>query len=484
MAFLPNQQDPNQQQQGQQQGQIPQVPLIPTLQGTSGPSASQSSGTGVTNTATPGGAPSSPWQNVSSYLAANSGQAGSVADVLAGNLTSQYNTANQGIQGAQQNFGQQIESARIPYNQQVADAAKASPSGFAQDPNNVAAFQKMYNATYGGPQDFSHTQNYSDLAGQVQKAQGQAALVNQGTPGLMTLLQQAETQGGKTPTQGVTALDSLLLQENPSNFGKINAAAQPFAGLTDYLASTQKGLDTSAQQAAQEAAATQQNLQNQYVGPGGVIPSFTDRLNTSLQGAQKQSQDYNSMISNIISELGGGQRLSPTEEFNLDPSGYYGASYGALQMANQYPGIQPGMLAQYYQQPPQMAQTPSLSNVANPQDFADAAALAQLTGQPNPLGGYQPGPAYKTPTGYGSFQGQDALNAILGQLTSDQSYLPYMNDTQIANYPTIYNYIQGLATGSNTPPPVGEPLPPLPFPLQPPGVTSGGTQPGGGRAFY
>jgi len=490
MAFLPqDQQDTT--QQGQQQNQVPAVPQIPTLQGTSGPTASSSSGTGSTNTASaPGAAPSAPWQNISSYLNANAGQAGNVADTIAGNLQSQYNTANQGIQQAQQNFGQQIESARVPLNSDVATRAAQTPGQFVQNPNDVAAFQKMFNASYGGPQDFSHTQDYSDLQGKVLAAQKQASLVNQGTPGLMTLLQQAEGANGANPTQGVTALDSLLLQEDPNNFTKVSDAAKPFGSLTDYLSSTQQGLDTAAQNAAKEAAATQSSLQNQFLGQGGVAPSFQNKLNQELQGAVGKAKDYNQTIADTIAALAAGQPLQNTYpnwvQSNIDPSGTlqalnpYGTGGGIFQnmLGNGFPGVAPGMLAQFYNAPKQL-NTPGLENVMTPQELADAQALNQLLGQSAVAAPTQLGQQFQVPQGYGSFDSKAATQALYDTLMNDQSALPQMNDLQLDSYLNDIHTLGSWLGMPNTayPNPAPPPATPPPAPGTGPGLGDGGGPP-------
>lgn len=507
MAFLPQQQTDTT-QQGQQQNQVPTVPQIPTLQGSSGPTASATSGTGSTNTAAPGAAPSAPWQNISSYLNANAGQAGNVADTIAGNLQSQYNTANQGIQQAQQDFGQQIEGARVPLNNDIATRASQTPGQFVQNPNDVASFQKMFNASYAGPQDFSHSQNYSDLQSKVLGAQKQASLVNQGTPGLMTLLQQAESAKGLTPTQGTTALDSLLLQEDPNNFGKISSAAAPFSGLSDYLSSTQQGLDTAAHNAAQEAGATKSSLQNQFIGQGGVVPTFQNKLNTELQGATGKAKDYNNQIADIIGKLGSGQSIDPRVLGQFDTGGAlqalnpYGQSSGVFQniLAEGFPGFAPGMLGQFYDAPQQL-KTPGLENVMSPQEYADAQAINQLTGQPSIGVPAQLGNQFSVPQSLGGYRDTEALQALYDQMTglsapggplpqmSADQQTSWLHDTaQLASWlgkpTTVFGDPQPLPPTDPTP--AGPGLGPGGGPpyLQPPGQTSGGTNPGGGRHFF
>lgn len=426
MAFLPNNQDP--QQQGQQQNQVPAVPQIPTLQGSGGPTVSGSSGaTGATNTASPSSAPSTPWQNITSYLNANATQGGNIADTISGNLQGQYNAANQAIGQAGQNYGQQIQNASIPYNQDIANQAAQNPGQFVQNPDNLTAFQKMYNANYQGPQNFSGSSDYSNLQSQVQNAQKQAGLVNQGSEGLMTLLQQAESQGGKNPTPGITALDSLLLQESPENFSKISTAAQPFSGLTNYLSTTQQGLDTAAQNAAKEAAATQSQIQNQFIGANGVAPTMQAKLNQELQAASGQAKDYNTQINDVMTKLNAGQPLTLQESHLVDPAGTletvnpYGQGSGvfANMLANGFPGFSPSMLAQYYNAPSQVAQ-PGLANVMTPQELADAQALNQLTGQQAIGAPQQLATPFEVPKNAGSFQDQQALQSLYDTLKGDE----------------------------------------------------------------
>lgn len=504
MAFLPQGQQQQEQDQQQDQGQIP---VIPSFQGSGGPSTGEGAGTGVQNTASPAGSPTSPWQNVSAYLQANAGQAGDVADTIGGNLTNQYNAANQGIQNVQKNFGQQIESARIPLNQQLAEQAATTPGQFAKDPNNVAAFQKMFNASYGGPQDFSHSQDYSALQSQIQNAQKQAALVNQGTPGLMTLLQQAESQGGRNPTQGVTALDSLLLQEDPNNFSKLSAAAKPFSGLTSYLGQTQTGLDAAAQKAAQEAAATKSQLQNQFIGQGGVAPTMQNKLNQELQGASKKATNYNQTVADTIAALNEGRPLQDTYpnyvQSNIDPSGIlaalnpYGMSTGVFQnmIAMGFPTVAPNALAQYYNAPDQLKQ-PGLENVMTPEEFADAQALNTLLGQSAIGVPEQLGQQFKVPTDYGSFNGRGAAQGLydsikgyadpggyLANLGNDQ-----MNNAWLSDMQTLAAWL-GISGPATPPPPTPVPAgpglgedggPPYLQPIEPIPPTGGG----GGRHFY
>lgn len=355
MAFLPDQQDQTQ-QQNQQQGQVPTVPQIPTLQGTSGPTASGSQGTGVTNTASPGAAPSSPWQNITSYLSANAGQAGNVAGKIAQNLTDQYNQTSGDIGKANDTYQGKISAGAVPDNQALLSQLQASPSQFVADPNNVTQFQNQLNANYTGPQDFSHTPDFSNLQNEVLNAQTQAGLANQGNSGLMTLLGQAE----QNPTQGVKALDALLMQENPANFQMIQGAAQPFGGLTDYLNTTQTNLDTAAQQAAANTATAKANAANALSTTEG---NFQNAIANEMSGAGKQFAANQQAYQDYLNSMAGQRAIGAIES----------------DMEQVVPQLN-GMLPVFNDTQTGMPITPTLGTVATPDDFATAAALSQLAG--------------------------------------------------------------------------------------------------------
>jgi hypothetical protein len=480
MAFLPDAIDPNAQGATPPAGQqIQQVPQIPTLQGASGPTASSGTGTqtGTTNTAFggPGAAPSQPWQNISTYLDANAGQAGNVAGKIAGDLTSQYNTANQAITDETPAFTGQVQAGTTATNQSLLDSAAKDPTTFAKDPNNVQAFQNQLNAKYTGPTDFSHSADYTALQGQVLKGQQNAGLANQGTAGINTLLQNSEGN----QSQGASALDSLLLQENPTNFSTIQSAATPFAGLTSYLNQTQTGLDAAAQKGATDTAATAQNAQGQFNGPGGVVPTFQNQLNSTVQANQSKSQAFNTESSDIIARLGSGQPLTQQEQFDVDPTGGlsavnpFGTSTGVYQnmLANGLPGGSPGILGQYYTPADQTAPA-SLANSATVDQRAEANALNQLMGSSQfqiPSSNTQ----FYLPQSPGSYNDKAMFQGLFDQLNNNKSVMPQLTPEQQNSYltdiQTLGGYL-GMPTVPNpgAPPPADNPTPTGPPYLAPP----------------
>jgi hypothetical protein len=328
----------------------------------------------------------------------------------------------------------------------------------------------------------------------------------------MTLLQQAESAKGKNPTQGITALDSLLLQEDPSNFSKLESAASPFSNLTSYLSSTQQGLDTAAQSAAQEAAATQQKMRDAYVGAGGIVPTFNQGVNDAMQNASQKVTGYNQNIADIISDLNAGKALTNSypdwDASNVDPSGTlstlnpYGTSGGvfpSMLAMGLGAGVGPNYLTQFYNAPNQVAQ-PGLENVMTPEQWADAQALNQLIGPGTAQAPAALGQQFQVPSGYGSFDSQGALNGLYNSLKAQEAELPYMTQEQqsawLGNMQLLGSYLGIPSTNYPNPQPIsGTPPPPPgtgpglgegggPPYLQPPVPGGGGDVSGGGRRFY
>lgn len=499
MAYLPQNQD-DENQQGQDNNQVPNVPQIPSLQGTSGPGVAGSTGSGaITNTASPAAAPSAPWQNVSAYLNANAGQGAAVADKIAAGITQQYNQANQAIGQAQTDYNQKIEGARNPYQESLANSAAQGAAAFSQDPNNVASFQKMWGGQYGGPQNFSGTQDYSNLVSQVEKGQKYANLAHQGTPGLMTLLQKTEGAQGRNPTQGVTALDALLLQESPDNFNRISAATQPFSGLTSYLGQTQQGLDAAANAAAQEAAQTGNTIQNKFIGPGGVVQQWNQRENQQLQDMSKQAGDYNTQVADIISRLNAGRPLTDQQIYNLDQSGLLysltaggnvgldgqpmdnpASNSGIFQkiLAGGYP-VGPGFLGNFFNPGMQVGQ-PGPGAATSAQEMADAIALNQLMGQDAVQ--YGTPQSFNVPSTFGGYDAQAATQGLYDQLSglfgSDYiASIPVEKANALRQYTNQLGSWLGIPSNDfpnpTAPPPIEDPGTPPPY--TPPPTGGGGT---------
>lgn len=354
MAFVPNQQDPNQQNQPSGQG-MPGIGM-----GLAPVSTSSAPGAGPGAPGSASGANQStgqPFANLSAYLTANAPQIQSQANTISGGLNTQYgnlqNEVNQGVQ----NFGQQVQSGYTPVNQDMLSQIQTSPVQFASNPTNVQNFQSVLNDQYTGPANFQGTPSYGTINQDVTQGIANANLVNSPS-GMQTYFRN---NSNANPTAGDTLLDTVLLQGSPDAYKQVQAAAQPFTGLADYL-SNQTGIANQGVTAAQQAAAA---------APGQAQAALNAPLNTigqslqkSLTGAQGAFNTYNTDV---------GQLQSSAQDINSAIQQYLAANPN-IKIAGRNDFLAPWENLQ------NATTAPTLANIANPSDFANLQALQTLAG--------------------------------------------------------------------------------------------------------
>lgn len=323
---------------------------------------------------------------LSDYLTANKPQVEQFGQQVAGNLNQGYQSAlggiNQGIQG----FNEQVAQGYQPYNQEIVNQAATNPSEFVKNPQNVSQFQNWYQGTYTGPQNFEGTGFYGDINNQVNKAVENANLVNSPS-GLNTYL---GNQGYNDTTEGMRTLDAALLTGNPGAITAIKNAAQQYQNLTPYLQNQTTALNQNVADIKNQAQQNATNLQNQFTGQGGIIPTYQENLQNKVINAQNKAQTDRDAAMDIIRNLQSG---------NVDPNllSIIGITQPELntlinenQVLTKYNQLIDPVTGQpYYPGPLDITgyatqNTPqaliNTSNVSTPQDYANYAALQQLTG--------------------------------------------------------------------------------------------------------
>jgi hypothetical protein len=378
MAFALDQEDQNKQQQ---QGQNPQVQPITSSAPGAGPASAAKSA--------PQATPSQPFQNLSAYLTANAPQIQSQANTIAGNLTNQYGQVQSDINQGKIDFGNQVQGGYTQANPDLVSQAASNPSAFVSNPDNVKAFQSLYNDQYTGPSDFESSTGYGNLTGEVNKALEQANLVGT-TGGLQTYFQNQNP----TATRGGNLLDSVLLQGSPEAYTTVQNAAKPFSNLTDYLNQATTDADAGVTNAQTTAQQTAQGIQNQFTGNTGLIPTLQNQLTNSLTQTQADKQ---AALTKAMVDYQNGQ-ATPDDlsllGFNmsdLSDKALSGFSSVLQSLKNDY-GVDTNINSIFNPQNPQVAySTPG--TVATPQQIKDMQALGQLTGQDlsSWLGGTTPG---------------------------------------------------------------------------------------------
>lgn len=267
MPFVANDQDDE-----EKQGNSPVSPggggavqLAPS----SGVGSASPGGSGATAPKNAGGS----FATLNTYLDANQGQAAPLAGKITNQIGEQYKGLDQGSQGVLQSLQGQVTNApgyTASDNDLIAKES-AAPVSFANDANNVSAFQKQLTDSYGGPASAE-----GDTGFQSQQAKINSA-ISQGQAQTTTAAgrQQLIAQNSKTPTAGVTALNSAILSQDPNSLSKVQDAYKPFNDLVTNLNTGAQGIDKT-------IASEQTDAQNASTAAKGAITGQMTDLNTAV----------------------------------------------------------------------------------------------------------------------------------------------------------------------------------------------------------
>ena len=313
-----------------------------------------------------------PFTNLGSYLAVNAPQIQGMAEKVAGQLGETYGTAKGAVDTGAAGIQGQINAGYAAPNQALVEQAATNPTEFATKPENVAAFQAQYGNKYVGPASAEVTPDYTTTQGAVQKAVNDAAnLGNYG--GLQSYL---TTNLETNPTQAMSALDTALLNQSPGAIGTINTAAQRFPDLTTYFNQALGQQNQNIANAQKTAAETSAAAQNRFTGAGGVVPTFGADLTSRLNAARQSGIDISSGLAEAL------KNPQTIADYQLSQLGVTPEQYAPAR------DIQSALLKNYgqnfnwgdylTQQSPDVLY--NTANVANPADYAKAAALKQLIG--------------------------------------------------------------------------------------------------------
>lgn len=282
MAFVPSQIPEEEQNKFAPTGQTTPNPIPPQSGG--------SAGVGGQAKNTPPGVGSSTQfgsnaAKLSDYLAVNKPQIENWGNQIAGNLTQNYtntmNDVNQGV-GA---FNSQVQKGTPSADANFISQAAANPTDFVKNPDNVSKFQQAYQGNYTGPSNIESTDQYQNLNNEVNSAVQDAGLVN--SPSGLGSYLNSKMGGGNQETPGMQALDTALLQGNPTAQTAIKSAAQPYQNLQSYLAGQTSQANTNATNAKNTTAQNAAQYQKQFAGEGGVLPNFISQLNKEVAAGQK-----------------------------------------------------------------------------------------------------------------------------------------------------------------------------------------------------
>ncbi len=376
MAYVPNQLPKEEENQFAPTGATTPNPIPPQTGGSAG---SSSQGTG----GAPGQATSTQFGSnaakLSDYLKANEPQVGQFGQQVAGQLTDQYNKTMGNIDTGFGNFNQQVGQSYTPANQDQINQATTNPTEFAKNPENVKAFQSMYNDQYTGPQNFEGTDIYAGLNDNVNKSVENAGLTGSFS-GLQTYLNNNLNTGSNSP--GVQTLDTALLQRSPEASQAIQSAAAPYKNLTDYLAGKTQAGNAAVQNAKQTAQGISSGLKNQFSGEGGFIPTLQNDLTNRLnQTRQTQGTAANQAVADYQAGKATPEELKLLgfDTSDLSDKALTNSWQIINNLKNDY-GADTNIDSIFTKQSPDVVYG-SPGSVATPEEVARMQALGQLTGQ-------------------------------------------------------------------------------------------------------
>lgn len=344
------------------------------------------------------------------YLQANKDQVQQMANQVAGQIGTNYNNVQQGVNQAGQNFANLVQSSYTPTDPSVLNQVKSNPTDAAKNPDTLKAFQSQLNSQYTGPSSFEGSTEYSGAQKNVQDAIQQAGLLGNYS-GLSGYLQNNIE---KNATPGQNTLDSVLLQSSQPAFQTVQDAAKPFAGLNDYLSGVSAQQNQGVQAAQAAAPAARQSAQQTLTD---VATPFVSGLNTAYTQGTQKSTDYNNKLNTVADKVANGKfdSLTPEEQSLI---GYNPALTNLISgyptLLSQQAQDNPINFGQFFTQG-QQAQVPTPANVVSPDQIAEWQALTQLGGN--------------SPTGL-NFDMPTAAQPLQGQTGSQPGVLPEYKNMQ------------------------------------------------------
>lgn len=326
-------------------------------------------------------APTAPkFVNAADYLAKNAEGSAQIGEAASKKLEGQRDEAAGAVNESGSKFNTDIGANTIGLDEGVLNSALTDSTNFVKDPNNVAKFMAMRDASYKGPTSLQTTDYFAPTQSKV-SALGTTATGLGTEEGRNALVHSLSEK----PTQGKTALNQLLLQGNDAAAQKIQDTAGTFKSVEDQWSKLLAEAPDSALAARNTTDATKATT-NQRLGD--TTGAFKTGLSDKLATATNDRNAFNLNYQNIDNKINGQHSGADLTSNELKDLGLNDDAYGYLARLNDFNG--PNAL-QFYGNPKNLSQysyggsantnLPTLGGVASGDDYAREAALQQLSGQ-------------------------------------------------------------------------------------------------------
>lgn len=283
--------------------------------------------------------------NIQKLLQANQGNR--LGQSVASGITGEALKAKQNIEGARQQFGQQSEAGRVAFDPN--QLSQAVVRGGQEDIDYVKG---LIQGGYSGPESLAQASALQQQAAQAQ-ALGQLAGTEAGRAGLLQ-----QYVGGPQYSSGKQNLDALLLgMQGGKQLSEARRSTVGLAGQAQALEQEAIRKGQQYKQEGQEAAQTAAGVVGQ--AQTGIEQDVASRLQAEKNERAQLYKDYLANLSKgqLSPEQSSRFELSPGQQiYNVDPSKFLVAG-----------------------------EDPTRFNIATPEQYAQAQALAQMLGQTNTL---------------------------------------------------------------------------------------------------
>jgi len=264
--------------------------------------------------------PRQEFASIQDYFKSNQQQGEDLGQRVASNLDTSATNERNAISNAATGALNEVNANPISYNADLAQRALTNPTEVANSPDQYDAFMKQWNASYKGPSSFENSASYAPAAQAANEANQKAETLKT-TGGRQQYLQDEFNVYG----QGNKGLDEALLQQS-SYFPAIQEKAKGFKTIQDYLAQRSGEVGEQAQTARTNAETAKANTQGTFTNN---LSNFQNKINRNVEANREYARNHPTGTTSKM--------LNPEVDINA-------------------------------------------SNIASPEDYANAAAYQKLTG--------------------------------------------------------------------------------------------------------
>lgn len=240
------------------------------------------------------GGSSSPFQDISKYLAVNKSGAARLGQQLAGQVSTTGETARRAVSEGAQEFSQEVAGKTVAADPNILGQISSSPQSITSNPEKLAQAQRMRDALYQGPGSLAESNLYAPISKALEEAKTtrEAAKTEAGQ---QTLLAQARPQ-----TRGQVLLNQGLVGASPEARETVLGAAGALDPLESEIAQT---LTQSQSQVEQAKAANQTTAQQTQDAIAASQKQFETGLENRLKTARTSAEAANAPLSQALTGL-------------------------------------------------------------------------------------------------------------------------------------------------------------------------------------